>query len=151
MPIILYYLVLYTEYFVLSCPFCLGSIQHHSYSRRLATQYDIWSMMLIISIENPAGCKVSALLFDFDSRWFRLDPGCCLEPLLASITDPITNYSMLLFSVRSIVFPIVSTLSPLYRYSIPLHKSLMFTITWLYNINTTPLPVSDCSTVVPAF
>lgn len=95
MPIILYYLVLYTEYSVFSCPFCLGSIQHHSYPRRLATQYDIRSMMLIISIENPAGCKVSALLFDFDSRWFRLDPGCCLEPLLASITDPIFKVAIL--------------------------------------------------------
>lgn len=51
--------------------------------------------MLIISIENPAGCKVSALLFDFDSRWFRLDPGCCLEPLLASIPDPIFNVPIL--------------------------------------------------------
>lgn len=53
--------------------------------------------MLIISIENPAGCKVSAILFDFDSRWFGLDPGCCLEPLLASITitDPIFNVAIL--------------------------------------------------------
>lgn len=114
-------------YSVLSCPFCLGSIQYHSYSRRLANQYDMRSMMLIISIEDPAGCKVSALLFDF---WFKKvqirSRVLSKSPLLTSITDPIFNVPILRTEYCiPLLFP---TLSPLYRYSAPLHKSLMFTI-----------------------